>query len=71
MKIIKSPQEFYVRSVEQILERYTVKGMAHITGGGASGIYHESPRDLGAQLNVPSAEFPYIYTYSRDGQRSI
>lgn len=56
------PTRIYVRSVEQILQRYTVKGMAHITGGGLPGnISRILPRGLGAQLNVPSARIPSIF----------
>jgi len=57
------PTRIYVKSVQKILEHYSVKGMAHITGGGLPGnISRIIPKGLGAQLNVPSAKIPSIFT---------
>jgi len=57
------PTRIYVKSVEQILEQYTVKGMAHITGGGLPGnISRIIPKGLGANLNVSSKKILPIFT---------
>ncbi len=57
------PTKIYVKSVQKILERYQVKGMAHITGGGLPGnISRIIPKGLGAQLNVFSKKIPPIFT---------
>jgi len=57
------PTKIYVKSVQQVLAKYTVKGMAHITGGGLPGnISRIIPKGLGAQLNVSSYKIPPIFT---------
>jgi phosphoribosylformylglycinamidine cyclo-ligase len=56
------PTRIYVKSVEKILERYNVKGMAHITGGGLPGnIARIIPKGLGAQLHVFDDKIPRIF----------
>jgi len=56
------PTKIYVRSVEKILDKYTVKGMAHITGGGLPGnISRIIPKGLGAHLQVDRNTIPAIF----------
>ncbi len=64
------PTRIYVKSVEQILEQYTVKGMAHITGGGLPGnISRIIPKGLGAHLNVSSKKIlPIFFLIQRIGK---
>jgi len=57
------PTRIYVRSVSKILENFTVKGMAHITGGGLPGnISRIIPKGLGAQLYLAKGRVPPIFT---------
>jgi phosphoribosylformylglycinamidine cyclo-ligase len=56
------PTRIYVRSVEKLLEKYVVKGMAHITGGGLPGnISRIIPKGLGAHLRVEQNRIPPIF----------
>jgi phosphoribosylformylglycinamidine cyclo-ligase len=56
------PTRIYVKSVDKIVERYNVKGMAHITGGGLPGnIARIIPKGLGAQLHVTNDKIPAIF----------
>jgi phosphoribosylformylglycinamidine cyclo-ligase len=56
------PTRIYVKSIEKVIERYTVKGMAHITGGGLPGnISRIIPKGLGAQLQVSTKKIPPIF----------
>lgn len=58
------PTRIYARSVEKILDNFTVKGMAHITGGGLPGnISRIIPKGLGAHLHVSQASIPPIFTF--------
>ena len=56
------PTKIYVRSVEKVLKQYSVKGMAHITGGGLPGnISRSIPKGLGAHLHVEHSRIPQIF----------
>lgn len=56
------PTKIYVKSVVKILEKFNVKGMAHITGGGLPGnISRIIPKGLGAHLHVSKNEIPPIF----------
>lgn len=56
------PTRIYVKSVLKVLERYTVKGMAHITGGGLPGnIARIIPKGLGARLEISRERIPPIF----------
>jgi phosphoribosylformylglycinamidine cyclo-ligase len=56
------PTRIYVRAVEKLLEKYAVKGMAHITGGGLPGnISRIIPKGLGAHLRVEQNRIPPIF----------
>lgn len=47
------PTRIYVKSVEKVLERYNIKGMAHITGGGLPGnIARIIPKGLSVDLLI-------------------
>lgn len=56
------PTRIYVRSVEKLMEKFTIKGMAHITGGGLPGnISRIIPKGLGADLRVEQKRIPSIF----------
>lgn len=62
-KELLTPTKIYVKPVLNLLEKFTIKGMAHITGGG---FYENLPRmlsgeDLSIVINKESYEIPDIF----------
>ncbi|WP_025028844.1 phosphoribosylformylglycinamidine cyclo-ligase [Caldalkalibacillus mannanilyticus] len=61
-EVLLTPTRIYVKPVLELLERFTVKGMAHITGGG---FYENIPRMLpeqcDAEVDVGSWPIPSIF----------
>ncbi|OPX94833.1 MAG: Phosphoribosylformylglycinamidine cyclo-ligase [Syntrophorhabdus sp. PtaU1.Bin002] len=56
------PTRIYVKPVVRILDRFVVKGMAHITGGGLPGnISRIIPEGFGVSLNVSLNRVPEIF----------
>jgi phosphoribosylformylglycinamidine cyclo-ligase len=56
------PTKIYVKAIQNILESFNIKGMAHITGGGLPGnIKRIIPEGLTASINLSNAETPYIF----------
>lgn len=62
--ILLTPTKIYVKIISNLLDKYKIKGMAHITGGG---FYENIPRmfkeDLTAVINKNSFEIPSIFKY--------
>lgn len=62
--ILLTPTKIYVKIISNLLDKYKIKGMAHITGGG---FYENIPRmfkeDLAAVINKNSFEIPSIFKY--------
>ena len=59
-----TPTRIYVKSVLSILETQTVKGIAHITGGGfTENIPRILPRTLGAEINLDAWQLPAIFQW--------
>jgi phosphoribosylformylglycinamidine cyclo-ligase len=60
------PTRIYVKPVLKVLERFQVKGMAHITGGGLPGnICRVIPEGLGVDLQLHGAKVPSIFKLIR------
>ncbi|MEA4827510.1 phosphoribosylformylglycinamidine cyclo-ligase [Clostridium sp. JNZ J1-5] len=61
---ILTPTKIYVKMVLELMEKYNIKGMAHITGGG---FYENIPRmfkgDFKAVINKDSFIVPEIFKY--------
>jgi phosphoribosylformylglycinamidine cyclo-ligase len=56
------PTKIYVKAVQNILESFNIKGMAHITGGGLPGnIKRIIPEGLAANISLSNSEIPYIF----------
>jgi phosphoribosylformylglycinamidine cyclo-ligase len=56
------PTRIYVNPVLQLLEKFDIKGMAHITGGGIPGnISRILPDGVIAQIELPEALIPPIF----------
>ncbi|EJE7233454.1 phosphoribosylformylglycinamidine cyclo-ligase [Clostridium botulinum] len=59
-----TPTKIYVKPVMKLLEKYNIKGMAHVTGGG---FYENIPRmfkeDFTAVINKKSYPLPNIFSH--------
>jgi phosphoribosylformylglycinamidine cyclo-ligase len=56
------PTKIYVKAVHSVLQEYTIKGMAHITGGGLPGnIKRIIPDGLVADLHMSGTSIPQIF----------
>lgn len=57
-----TPTKIYVKDVYPLIEKYKIKGISHITGGG---IYENLPRvlpdGLGAEIDMTSVDVPEIF----------
>lgn len=57
-----TPTKIYVKDVYPLIEKYEIKGISHITGGG---IYENLPRvlpdGLGAEIDMTSVDVPEIF----------
>ncbi|MCY6356137.1 phosphoribosylformylglycinamidine cyclo-ligase [Clostridium sp. ZS2-4] len=62
--ILLTPTKIYVKTVLNLLNKYKIKGMANITGGG---FYENIPRmfkgDFTAVINKKSFEIPSVFKY--------
>ncbi|APU61836.1 phosphoribosylformylglycinamidine cyclo-ligase [Clostridium botulinum] len=62
-----TPTKIYVKPVMKLLEKYNIKGMAHVTGGG---FYENIPRmfkeDFTAVINKKSYPVPNIFNHLRN-----
>jgi len=62
--ILLTPTKIYVKPVLKILEKFEIKGMAHITGGGfVENIPRMIPKGYSAKINKNSYEIPAIFKY--------
>ncbi|WP_026884803.1 phosphoribosylformylglycinamidine cyclo-ligase [Clostridium akagii] len=63
-EVLLTPTKIYVKPVLELMEKFELKGMAHITGGG---FYENIPRmfkgDFVAVINKDSYELPEIFKY--------
>ncbi|MFA9397552.1 MAG: phosphoribosylformylglycinamidine cyclo-ligase [Clostridiaceae bacterium] len=66
-KVLLTPTKIYVKTVSKLLEKYDIKGMAHITGGG---FYENIPRmyskNLTAVVKKDSFEILPVFKYLMD-----
>lgn len=63
-EVLLTPTRIYVKTILSLIEKFNIKGMAHITGGG---FYENIPRmfkgDFDAVINKDSFEIPEIFKY--------
>lgn len=60
--ILLTPTKLYVKTILDLIEKYKIKGIAHITGGGfIENIPRIIPKGLAAKVNIESYEVPAIF----------
>lgn len=60
--VILKPTKIYVKSVLDVISKYSIKGIAHITGGGfIENIPRIIPKQLGIKIDSSSYELPKIF----------
>ncbi len=63
-EVLLSPTRIYVKTVLALLERYTIKGMFHITGGGLPGnLTRGLPRGCSVKIDSKSWVMPEIFPF--------
>ena len=62
--ILLKPTRIYVKPILNLLNKFKIKGMAHITGGGFfENIPRMMPKGYSAKIDKNSYEVPYIFKY--------
>jgi phosphoribosylformylglycinamidine cyclo-ligase len=62
INVVLTPTRIYVKSILKIIDKYTVKGIAHITGGGfIENIPRIIPNGLGIKIKKDSYPIPQIF----------
>ena len=62
--VVMAPTKLYVKSILGLLETITVKGMAHITGGGITeNVPRVLPEGLTAEISANSWEMPPLFQW--------
>ncbi len=57
-----TPTRIYVKTVLSLIEKFEIKGIAHITGGGfIENIPRIFPKGIGAEINLNSYELPAVF----------
>lgn len=63
-EVLLKPTRIYVRPVLELMQQFTIKGMAHITGGGLTGnLPRMLPTGFGVDIDVNSWTVPPIFNY--------
>lgn len=61
-EVLLTPTRIYVKSILDIISKYEIKGIAHITGGGfIENIPRILPAGLGVDIDLTSYELPKIF----------
>lgn len=66
-ELLLAPTKIYAQAVKKVMEKSTIKGITHITGGG----FHENfprvlPSGYGVQLDQTSWDIPEIFSFLQD-----
>ncbi len=69
-EVLLEPTRIYVQAVLSLIERFRIKGMAHITGGGLPGnLPRMLPKESALRVATKSWPVPGIFTFlGREGQ---
>jgi len=66
-EVLLTPTKIYAKEVQALLETVTIKGMAHITGGGfIENIPRMFPAGLGAEITRGTWDIPMIFTFLQE-----
>ena len=61
-EVVLTPTRIYVKTILSLIEKYTIKGIAHITGGGfIENIPRIIPKGMGVKINRNSYELPKLF----------
>jgi len=67
MEEVLTPTKLYVKSILALKEKFNLKGVAHITGGGfIENIPRIFPKGIGAKINVDAYALPPIFTLLKE-----
>jgi len=67
-EVLLTPTKIYVKSILNLMRDFTIKGMAHITGGGLlENVPRVLPKHCRAVINCGSWEIPPIFTLLQQG----
>lgn len=62
--ILLEPTRIYVKSILSLIDKFNVKGLAHITGGGfIENIPRILPKGIAAKIDIDSYEVPAVFKY--------
>jgi phosphoribosylformylglycinamidine cyclo-ligase len=66
-RALLAPTRIYVKSILELLENYSVDGMAHITGGGLTeNIVRILPKELGIEIDLSSWAPPPVFEWLQE-----
>ncbi len=67
LKSLLTPTRIYVRPVLDLLSRFSIRGMSHITGGGlAENIPRMLPSGCGARLDADAWHVPEVFSWVKE-----
>jgi phosphoribosylformylglycinamidine cyclo-ligase len=62
-----APTRIYVKTLLPLIDRFTIDGMAHITGGGLSeNIVRVIPDELGLEINLDAWKLPAVFNWLQE-----
>ena len=67
IKLALKPTHLYPNIIMRLIEKFSIHGMAHITGGGLTeNIPRSLPKDLSVEISLASWELPEIFKWLQD-----
>ena len=67
IKLALKPTHLYPNIIMRLIEKFSIHGMAHITGGGLTeNIPRSLPQDLSAEISLASWELPEIFIWLQE-----
>ena len=67
IKLALKPTHLYPNIILRLIEKFSIHGMAHITGGGLTeNIPRSLPQDLSAEISLASWELPEIFIWLQE-----
>ena len=67
IKLALKPTHLYPNIIMRLIEKFSIHGMAHITGGGLTeNIPRSLPKNLSAEISLASWELPEIFKWLQE-----